>query len=166
MPKHCIIQDLAIWYHFRSGKWSQSRENLKKHTNIYTYMYTYKHDLSSFSIHCMTPASRFRRSASVRKNSNHHAWSPVVISWEKAKAMSGYDSDGFVRFPCNIIEIVAVTTRAKCYASGKYTRTHYYLQTTGYLVRQTIIPWDMFEGDLQYYHYLLLQIGRSASVGI
>ena len=32
MHKQCVIHGPTIWYHFRTCKWSQSRETLKKHT--------------------------------------------------------------------------------------------------------------------------------------
>ena len=60
LPKQCIIYGATIWYHFRFCKCSQSREILEK-----TYKHICKHDPSPFSIHCMTLASRIRRSASV-----------------------------------------------------------------------------------------------------
>ena len=37
----------------------------KSSKNMQTYIHIYKHDLSPFSVHCMTPALRLRRPASV-----------------------------------------------------------------------------------------------------
>ena len=53
IPCQLIMHVASIWYTFVSLS-AFSMVCPQKHANICTYMHTYKHDLSPFSIHCMT----------------------------------------------------------------------------------------------------------------